>query len=76
MQKMIRLAKIVFTISSNYYIIRVTLNTKSDTVWLSPMDSKLAGSNAKNATFLKSWGPWGGLFPVSSKSPCSCGVAI
>ena len=51
---------------SNYSIIRVTLNTKSDTVCLFPMASKLAGSNVTNDRLPKRWDPWGGLYVVSS----------
>ena len=51
---------------SNYSIIRVTLNTESDTVCLFPMASKLAGSNVTNDPLPKRWDPWGGLYVVSS----------
>ena len=31
-----------------------------------PIDSELAGSNVANSTLLKTLGPWGGLYVVSS----------
>ena len=53
-------------LTSNYSIIRVTLNTESDTMCLFPMASKLAGSNVTNDPLPKRWDPWGGLYMVSS----------
>ena len=37
-----------------------------DTLWMLPIDWRLAGSNVTNGTFLKTWGPWDGLYAVSS----------
>ena len=42
---------------SNYSIIRVTLNTELDTLWMSPMFSEMAGQNVTNGTFPKTLGP-------------------
>ena len=42
---------------SNYSIIRVTLNTELDTLWMSPMFSKMASQNVTNSTFPKSLDP-------------------
>ena len=54
------------SIISNYYTIRVTLNTKSDTARLFPMASKMARSNVTNDPLPKRWHPLGGLYVVSS----------
>ena len=48
-----------------------TENTKFDILLMTSKDSRLAGSNG---TFLKTWGPLGGLYVVSKYS-CRYGVA-